>query len=411
MSPREVLRIAVRGILANRTRSLLTMLGILIGVAAVIILVAVGNGSQIAVQKSIERLGSNTLTVLKGGGFALGGGGGTRNGTQSKSNDLTAKDVKALEDKSRAPAIKSVSPVVTAQSVTATYNGATHSVGSFIGTTPGYVAAGNYEIESGRAFDPSDYDGRAKVAVIGHTIAKDLGLTSPVGMRIQFNSASYEVIGVYKSKGSTGFQDSDDAVIAPLTAVEDSLTGNTDSYNSITVQAVNRSSMDAAQSQITSILYSTHDVTDPSNAGFQVLNQGSLLSTSSSTSHTLTVLLGAVAAISLLVGGIGVMNIMLVTVTERTREIGIRKAIGAKRADILSQFLVESVLLSLLGGVIGVAAGIVGSQFTIVGVHPVIRLYSIGLAFGVAVAVGLFFGLYPANRAAKLRPIEALRYE
>ena len=409
MNPREILRIALAGVLANRTRSLLTMLGILIGVASVIILVAVGNGSQIAVQQSIEKLGSNTLIVFKGGGF--GGPGGSRNGTQSKSSDLTPKDVTALEDKTRAPSVKSVSPIVSAQSVTATYNGATHSVGTFSGTTPSDFAAGNYDIESGRAFDQNDYKSHAKVAVIGHTIATALGLSNPVGTRIQFNSATYEVIGVYKSKGSNGFQDGDDAVLAPLTSVQDSLTGNTGSYQSIVVQAVDRKSMNSAQREITTILNTTHNVTDPSNPGFQVLNQGSLLATSSSTSRTLTVLLGAVAAISLLVGGIGVMNIMLVTVTERTREIGIRKAIGARHQDILGQFLVESTLLSMFGGLLGVAAGIAGSQFKIVGVHPVIRLYSIALAFGVAVAVGLFFGIYPANRAAKLRPIDALRYE
>jgi len=410
MSVAEVLRIATRGVLANRTRSALTMLGIVIGVAAVIILIAVGNGSAIAVRQNLERLGTNSLTVFKGGVFGPGGG-GTRNGTQSRSSDLTSRDVKALQDKTQAPDVKSVSPVVQAQSVTATYNGNTHTVGQFIGTNPAYFSTANYEIQAGRAFAQSDYDGAAKVAVIGPTIVSALGLTDPVGQQVQFNGSSYEVIGVYKSKGSSGFQDADDAVIAPLTAVQQSLTGISDSYNSIVVQAASSGATSAAQSEITSILNTTHQVTDPSNPGFQVLNQGSLLEASSSTSHTLTVLLGAVAAISLLVGGIGVMNIMLVTVTERTREIGIRKAIGARHVDVLSQFLAESTLLSFLGGVAGIAAGILGSQFKIVGVNPVIQPYSIALAFGVAVAIGIFFGIYPANRAAKLRPIEALRYE
>jgi putative ABC transport system permease protein len=406
----EVLRIATRGVLANRTRSALTMLGIVIGVAAVIILIAVGNGSAIAVKQSLQRLGTNSLTVFSGGGFGPGGG-GNRNGTQSRASDLTAKDVKALQDKTQAPDIKSVSPLVQAQSVTATYNGNTHTVGQFTGTNPAYFETANYEIQSGRAFDQADYDSAAKVAVIGQTVASSLGLADPVGQQVQFNGSSYEVIGLYKSKGSAGLQDADDAVIAPLPAVQQSLTGISDSYSSIVVQAVSSGATTDAQSEITSILTSTHQVTDPSNPGFQVLNQGSLLAASTSTSHTLTVLLGAVAAISLLVGGIGVMNIMLVTVTERTREIGIRKAIGARHLDVLNQFLAESTLLSFLGGAIGVIAGIVGSQFKIVGVNPVIQPYSIALAFGVAVAIGIFFGIYPANRAAKLRPIEALRYE
>jgi putative ABC transport system permease protein len=236
-------------------------------------------------------------------------------------------------------------------------------------------------------------------------------MSNPVGQKIQFNNATFEVIGVYKSKGSSGLSDADASVIAPLTSVRDALAGNSGTYSSIVVQAKDSSGMDAAQSEITTILMGVHKVTDATSLGFSVLNQSSLLEASTSTSKTLTVLLGAVAAISLLVGGIGVMNIMLVTVTERTREIGIRKAIGATRADILSQFLVESVLLSMLGGVLGVAVGLIGSTFKIVGIDPVVQTYSIVLAFGVAIAVGLFFGIYPANRAAALKPIDALRYE
>ena len=199
--------------------------------------------------------------------------------------------------------------------------------------------------------------------------------------------------------------------MTPITAVQDTLAGANAPLSQITIEAKSRGVMTAAADEVTTVLLGTHHLTDATNADFQVLNQATLLSTASSTNSVFTVLLGAVAAISLLVGGIGVMNIMLVTVTERTREIGIRKAIGARRSDILGQFLVEAVLLSLLGGVLGVIGGLIGSRFRIVGVTPVVAWYSVALAFGVAVVVGLFFGLYPANRAASMRPIEALRHE
>jgi putative ABC transport system permease protein len=212
---------------------------------------------------------------------------------------------------------------------------------------------------------------------------------------------------VLASKGSNGAQDQDDVAMAPLTAVQDTLTGNTGTYSTLSVQATSRDTIDAAQNEVTSILMGTHQLTQPD---FRIINQGQLLQTSNETNDVFTVLLGAVAAISL-VGGIGVMNIMLVTVTERTREIGIRKAIGARKSDILAQFLLEAVLISIAGGLIGVAAGIGGSRFRIIGVDQVVDPASVVLAFGVAIAVGLFFGGYPPNRAASLQAIEALRYE
>ncbi len=421
MNLRESVQIAFRGLTGNVLRSLLTMLGILIGVGSVIVLVAVGNGSSVAVQKQIEGLGTNTLVVMRTrGGFGFGGGGGgfagggrATNGTQSSVSQLTQKDVTALSDKSQAPDLKAIAPVVNVQSPTATYNGATYSPSQFIGTNAEYLQIRNYTVASGNAFTDQDVTNRARVVLLGQTVVTNLfgSGASPVGATVQFNGIDFTVAGVLTPKGSNGVQDQDDVVIAPITAVEDTLSGANAPLSDITIEATSRNSMTNAADEITTVLLGTHHITDPTQADFQVLNQATLLSTAGSTNHVFTVLLGAVAAISLLVGGIGVMNIMLVTVTERTREIGIRKAIGARRSDILGQFLVEAVLLCVAGGLLGVAAGLIGSRFKIVGVTPVVAWYSVALAFGVAIAVGLFFGLYPANRAASLRPIEALRHE
>ena len=406
MNGLENVRIALRGISANKLRSALTVLGILIGVGAVIILVAVGKGSSTSVQNRIKSLGTNTITVLNRGRF---GAGTARTGTQSRRIQLTMADVNALQDKTQAPDVLTVSPV-TQSSVTATYNGATYSV-QVTGTTPSYLDATDYHVQAGRSLTEDDVTNRSRVAVIGQDAVSNLfpGGVNPIGQRVRFGNATFQVIGVLAKKGSNGFQNQDAVAIAPYTAVQDQLTGGT-TFNQLVVQGKSSGSLTAAQAEITNILASRNDTT-AANLPFLILNQGSLLQTSNSTNETFTVLLGAVAAISLLVGGIGVMNIMLVTVTERTREIGIRKAIGAPKSDILVQFLVESVLLSLIGGIAGVAVGLIGSQFRIVGVQPVIVPYSIALAFGVALAVGVFFGFYPANRAASLRPIDALRYE
>jgi putative ABC transport system permease protein len=406
MNALENVRIALRGISANKLRSALTVLGILIGVGAVIILVAVGKGSSTSVQNRIKSLGTNTITVFNRGRF---GGGTSRTGTQSRRIQLTIADVNALEDKTQAPDVLTVSPVTQA-GVTATYNGATYSV-EVTGTTPSYLDATDYHVQAGRSFTQDDVISRSRVAVIGQDTVSNLfpAGVNPIGQRVRFGNATFQVIGVLAKKGSNGFQNQDAVAIAPYTAVQDQLTGGT-TFNQLVVQGKSSGSLTAAQAEITNILAS-RNATTAASLPFLILNQGSLLQTSNSTNETFTVLLGAVAAISLLVGGIGVMNIMLVTVTERTREIGIRKAIGAPKTVILVQFLVESVLLSLIGGIAGVAVGLIGSQFRIVGVQPVIVPYSIALAFGVALAVGVFFGFYPANRAASLRPIDALRYE
>jgi putative ABC transport system permease protein len=406
MSSFESARMAVHGVLANRLRSMLTLLGISIGVASVIILVAVGRGSATAVQNQIEGLGTNLLTIQSGGfGF------GRRASSASTFTFLTTKDVKALEDKTVAPDIKSVTPVVSASSVTATRDVATMTPGNVYGTTPSYAEARKAEVSAGTFFTSADVQQHARVVVIGTTVATDLfGTQNPIGQTIQLNGTSYTVEGLLKSKGSNGFQDQDSVVLLPLTTAQDTLVGHSGQLNQILVEATTSGNVTAAESEATAILTPNHSNTDGS-AAFSVLNQASLLQTSSSSTHTFTVLLAAVAGISLLVGGIGVMNIMLVTVTERTREIGIRKAIGARKGDVLGQFMTEAGLLAVLGGITGVVAGLVGGQFKIVGVQPVIQTYSVVLALGVGVAVGLFFGIYPANRAASLRPIDALRYE
>ena len=401
----ETLRLALTGIFANKLRSGLTILGMTIGVASVIVLIAVGNGSSKAVQASIEALGSNVLLVEAGFSF-----GGSAVSAVTAPVSLTIADANALQNKVEAPDVQASAPAVSA-SPTLVFGATTYSPSQFIGTTPAYATAHDYATQAGSFFSSSDVSKHNRVVVLGPTVVTNLfGGANPVGDEIQINGVSFQVIGVTKPKGTNGLTDEDDVAFAPITAVQDTLTGY-GAVNSITVQAKSQASLNAAQAEVTSILEQRHQITDTANPGFRVINQGSLLTASSSSSSVFTTLLGEVAAISLLVGGIGVMNIMLVSVTERTREIGIRKAIGARRSDILTQFLTEAVLVSLFGGLSGVALGIIGSQFPIAGVHPAIATYSIFLAFGAAVLTGLFFGTYPASRAAALRPIEALRFE
>jgi putative ABC transport system permease protein len=406
MNPRETLRVAVGGVAANKLRSALTILGMTIGVASVIILVAVGNGSKRAVQAGIDALGTNVLLVSSQigrfgpGGFSPGAG-----------FDLTQKDATALENRFDAPDVKSASPVVSANDTTLVSGSSSYAPATFVGTTPSYASARSYSIATGAMFTSADVRHHRRVAVVGPTVVTNLfSGEDPVGRTMEVNGKNFTVVGVTKAKGSNGSQDEDDIVIAPLTAVEDAVTGY-GALSSITVQAKSGGALDAAQAEVTSILERRHDVTDTSDPGFQVTNQAAVRAASDESTSVFTTLLGVVAAISLLVGGIGVMNIMLVSVTERTREIGIRKAIGARRSDILTQFLVEAVLVSLLGGVTGIAVGLAGSHFRIAGVTPAVATYSVFLAFGAALASGLFFGTYPALRAARLRPIDALRFE
>ncbi len=402
MNSVRLLRLALRGVNTNRTRSFLTVLGILIGVASVIVLVSVGNGSAIAVAKRFDALGTNTLTVLPGG-FGRGArqGGGAQ---------LSMKDVIALRDPEYKSVIRNVVPVVSAQSIVGTYAEATTTVARVTGTEPEMVDAGNWDVQSGRYFDSGEVEDRQRVAVIGARVADNLFGTEiqPVGQQISLSNIAFEIVGVLTSKGSSGNNDQDDIAFIPITTAQDTLVGRT-SLNQIVVQATSRKTTTDAQGAVTTVLASRY----PSNNGssFAVLNQASLLQSSNDSSKTLTVLLAAVAAISLLVGGIGIMNIMLVTVTERTREIGIRKAVGAPKGAILGQFLFEASVLGAAGGALGVAVGLIGSRFKVAGTVPVVRWDSVALALFVAVAISVFFGFYPANRAASMRPIDALRHE
>jgi putative ABC transport system permease protein len=392
----EIVRFALRGVAANKLRSALTMLGVLIGVAAVILLVAVGNGSAKAVSDRIAALGTNTLTVMSSSRSSTGG--------------LTPEVADALVDPVLAPDVKSVSPVVST-STTIAYGSTSHDVGSFVGTTPAYFTASNTPVENGAAFSADDNTQARRVVVIGQTVADALFPgTDPVGQQVTAGGALFTVSGVLAEKSSAnGGSDANDIAIAPITAVRQVLTGY-GTLSSILVEAADSGMVGTVEAQITTILDQRLPATG-GTASYRIRSAEQLLETQTETADTFTTLLGAVAAISLLVGGIGITNIMLVTVTERTREIGIRKALGAPRRVILTQFLIEATLLSVIGGALGVAAALIGSTFSIVGVKPVIVPSSIALALGVSIAIGLFFGGLPASRAARLRPIDALRYE
>jgi putative ABC transport system permease protein len=405
----DSLRVAMRALKANRMRSALTMLGILIGTGAVIMLVAVGAGISNQVQAQIGKLGTNAVFVLN----EKNAGGRDRGGTNARQIKLTRADVRALSDHNRTPDVARVSPVM-GTTGTVTWNGTTYTLGNFAGVSPAWGEIRSVHVQKGRWLTDADNQSHAKVAIIGTTVVDHLfgkGV-DPVGQTVSFNNVFFEIVGEQEHRGSNGTFDQDDVIYAPISTVIENVVGEgTDSYTVIGVQATSRDAITPAVAEVTSVLRQTH-VTKPGEPpDFRIFNAADLLAAGKATARSFRILLAIVAAISLVIGGIGVMNIMLVTVTERTREIGIRKALGAETSDVLTQFLSEAVLLSGFGGLIGTVAGIFVGQMKIAGVQPQVSAGSVALSFGVSVLIGVFFGGYPATRAAALTPIVALRYE
>jgi putative ABC transport system permease protein len=398
MNAMEILRSSLRGMSANKLRSALTLLGVLIGVGSVILLVGVGAGSAKVVSDQIDSLGTSTLTVR-----SSGGGGGVRY------QNLTTSVSDALADKDSAPDIEEVVPQVTSsQTITA---GTESTTAQIIGTTANYFGVTNTTIAQGTSFTANDLTTARRLVVIGAELATTLFPdTDPVGQTLIIGTTPYVVDGVMAAKDSTGLENTNSVLVAPLTRVQQSISGYGD-LSSIVLKATSADSVDAASAEASTIINDVLKITDPTTATYTISNQSQLLATRTSTTSTFAAMLAAVAGISLLVGGIGVTNIMLVTVTERTREIGIRKALGATRGAILGQFLTEATLLSLLGGALGVALAVIGSRFSIMGVQPSIVSSSIVLALGVSMGIGVFFGGYPAARAAAMRPVDALRHD
>ncbi len=405
MSLLRTFQTGLRGLTGHRLRSILTTLGILFGVAAVISTVGIGKASADSVTSRIASLGTNLLTISPGSTFAGGvfGGGGS-------ANTLTMDDVSGLRSKDNAPDIQAVAPVVqTRKSLISTSSNWSTSVQ---GSTPDWLLTNARSVGQGSFFTNTDVASHKQSVVLGTTTAANLGVG--IGDSITIGPAAFQVIGILTQSGGLAFQNGDDLAVVPITTAQDELTGGSpNSVQRVLLSATSSATVGSAYQEADQLLLATHHITSAASADFTITSQSSVLSTASAVTNTLTILLASVAAISLLVGGIGVMNIMLVSVTERTREIGLRKALGATPGDLLRQFLFEAAILSVLGGLMGVAvallAGALVPRFTSIAVtippEPVL------IAVAVAAAVGLVFGVYPAMRAARLAPIEALRAE
>jgi putative ABC transport system permease protein len=393
---------------ANRLRTFLTMLGMIIGVGAVILMMAIGEGAQQSIKRSIDSMGSNLFVILSGSSSTSGSRSGSGNSSALNINDANA--VGDLED------IAAIAPISTgnAQIIFSGNNWNT----SIIGTSPTYFSIRGWNVDSGELFSDADIRSANRVALIGKTVAENLfgDDIDPIGKTIRIKKSPFTILGVLESKGqSFDGRDQDDTIIVPITTAQRKLFGNQipGSVRMIMAQAKSEKYMGVAEDAINDLIRQRHNIRENAESDFSVRNLTAMAKTASETAKTMSMLLGAIASISLLVGGIGIMNIMLVSVTERTREIGIRMAIGAREKDILLQFLLEACVISIVGCVIGVALGLGGALLVkkMVGAEILISMQSIVLAFSVAASVGVFFGYYPASKAAKLHPIEALRYQ
>lgn len=405
---KSILKMATVSLKINKMRSILTSLGIIIGVSAVIIMLAVGSGASKKIAKDMESMGSNLLMIRS----ASAKSGGVRMGSGTKPT-LTMKDAAAIEEKCRG--IMAIAPY-SSETKQLTYGNQNWST-SVGGTTGPYFLIRNYEIDSGRGLLPEDIKNGTKVTIIGQTVSTELfGDVDPIGKTIRVGNIPFKVVGLLKSKGSSGMgQDQDDMIFIPITTAQRKVFG-TDfpgTVNMIAVKAQNDDVITMAQEDITELLKKRHNIGKTQENDFEIRNLAEMQETIKSATKTMSLLLGAIAGVSLIVGGIGIMNIMLVSVTERTKEIGIRMAIGAKASDIRIQFLIESFLLSMIGGLIGVAIGILGANLMhiLAGMNIAITASSIVLSLGFSAAIGIGFGYYPAYKASLLNPIDALRYE
>jgi putative ABC transport system permease protein len=407
MTTLDILEETYIALSSNKARSGLTILGIVIGISSVISMISIGQGAQGSITAQIQSIGSNLILVSpgaqRGPGFQVSSGrGSARTLTQEDADAITLQITSA----------KAVAPEISGRyQITAK---GTNTNTSVIGTVPAYPDVRNVQIDQGSFITDQNLKSLSKVAVLGPTARDDLfGVgADAMGQTIRIKGMEFKIVGITKVKGGTGFGSQDDMIFIPLTSAQRFLAGDT-YVTTISVQAADSQSMPAIQQQITDLLLARHHISDPQMADFSTLNQADIVATASSVTQTFTILLGAVAGISLLVGGIGIMNMMLTTVTERTKEIGLRKAIGAKKRDISIQFLTEAVMLTFIGGLVGIILGwIIAWGMTYFDIlQTQISISSIFLAFGVSAAIGIVFGYYPARRAAALNPIEALRYE
>ncbi|NLF11618.1 MAG: FtsX-like permease family protein [Anaerolineaceae bacterium] len=411
MTITESIRIALGALLSNKLRAILTMLGIIIGVAAVITLMSVGKGVELLVQESFESIGTNLLYVFPGS---------LQGSTSSQQPELSMGDYQAIADPFLVPDALSVAPELSSRADVVA--GRRDIRTEVAGVTPDYAPVRNKTVSLGDFITDGDINARSRVAVLGSGASENLFEegTYPIGQTIKINRIAFRVVGVLEEQGGAAFGTEDNVIYVPLTTAQTRLypwfrSRSGDALlSALYIQVAGESLMDQTAQDITNVLRQRHDITFRDEDDFTIINQTDLVSIFGDITGVLTIFLGAIAAISLLVGGIGIMNIMLVSVTERTREIGIRKAVGAKRRDILLQFLVEAVTLSLVGGLVGVGLGLVGSRFVgslAENLTTVITPDVVLLSTGVSAAVGLLFGIYPAFRAARLNPIDALRYE